>query len=271
MNKKLKVILGFFLFVYFAVYLFSLTFTKKPYARVHEKVIVAVASPLQTMITYTYEKISSTLGYYVFLVGTAKRNQNLEKENIRLQKELLHLKEVELENERLRKLASLPMPKKLSGILAERIAVGSNEFERSIRINKGFEHKVRVGMPVVDHHGVVGQIAEVFGNYATVLLLTDKSSAIDVIVQRTRARGILKGFTRDQLAFEFMAVDEDLQIGDVVISSGLDGVYPEGLMVGTVMALNKSGRRLFLTATIAPVVDFAKIEEVVLLEGLARE
>ena len=117
-------------------------------------------------------------------------------------------------------------------------------------------------MPVVSPQGVVGQVAEVFADYANVLLLTDKSSVIDVIVQRTRSRGTLRGYTQHQLTFEFFSIDEDLQVGDIVISSGLDGVYPEGLPVGIISASGKQGRKLFLTATVDPYVNFSKIEEV---------
>ena len=82
--------------------------------------------------------------------------------------------------------------------------------------------------------------------------------------------GILKGFTQHQLSFEFFSVDEDLQVGDIVISSGLDEVYPEGIPVGVVSATTKQGRRLFLTATVDPYVNFSKLEEVRILAPKVR-
>ena len=265
MNRRLKIIFGLFLLIYFSVYLFSLTFTKKPNARIHERAIVAITSPLQNLMNFVYEKVSSTVSGYVLLVGKAKENEELRSQLGELRQRVVQMNEFSQENERLRELLSLSTPSRYSPIYAERIAFGSNQFERTIRVNKGKNDQVTMGMPVVNSQGVVGQVAEVFDNYSNLLLLTDKSSSIDVIVQRTRARGLLKGFTPHQLSFEFMSVDADLQVGDIIISSGLDGVYPEGIPVGTVSATGKQGRRLFLTATVDPYVKFAKLEEVRIL------
>lgn len=265
MNKKVKVILGVILLLYFGVYLFSLTFSKKTQANGHERVIVAIASPLQRSVAFIYEKISSTFSHYFFLVGAAKENDELRMQKEQLVQKLIHEHELEQENERLRQLLQLPMQQKYTAIYAERVAFGTNEFERIIRVNKGSDEGVKIGMPVVNSQGIVGQIGKVYGSYSDVLLLTDKSNAVDVIIQRTRARGILKGFTQHQLSFEFLSVDEDLEVGDIVISSGLDGVYPEGIVIGAVAALSKQGRRLFLTATVDPYVHFSKIEEVRIL------
>jgi rod shape-determining protein MreC len=162
-------------------------------------------------------------------------------------------------------MLSLTNPPRNTAINAEKIAFGSNQFERTIRVNKGKDDNVDIGMPVINSLGLVGQVAEVFSDYSNVLLLTDKSSSVDVIVQRTRSRGTLKGFSPHQLSFEFLSVDEDLQVGDIMISSGLDGVYPEGIPVGTVSAAGKQGRRLFLSATVDPFVKFSKLEELRIL------
>ncbi len=265
MNKRFKIILGLLFFSYFSVYLFSLTFTKKPNARFHEKIIVSIASPLQHLVGFTYEKISSSFSHYIFLIGASKENETLKAQIGELKQKLVTADELTQENDRLRALLSLTNPPKYNSIHAEKIAFGSDQFERTIRINKGNDDGVGIGMPVINPLGLVGQVAEVYASYSNVLLLTDKSSSIDVIVQRTRSRGTLKGFSSHQLSFEFFSVEEDLQVGDIVISSGLDGVYPEGIPIGTVSAAGKQGRRLFLSATIDPLVKFTKLEELRIL------
>lgn len=267
MNKRLKIILGLLFFIYFSVYLFSLTFTNKPSARIHERIVVVVTSPLQSIVSFTYEKISSIVSNYVLLVGKSKENEGLRVQVGELRQQVVQANEFSQENQRLREMLNLATPSKYWPIYAERVAFGSNQFERTIRVNKGKRDQVEIGMPAVNPQGVIGQVAEVFEGYANILLLTDKSSSIDVVVQRTRSRGILKGFTSHQLSFEFLSVDEDLQVGDIVISSGLDGVYPEGIPIGTVSATGKQGRRLFLTATVDPYVKFAKLEEVRILSS----
>lgn len=237
-------------------------FLDKPHARMHEKVIVKIASPLQQVVHFTYDKFASIFSNYIFLINAAKENEELKNQNGELRQKMVMIDELHQENERLRILLKLEVPSKFTPIYAERIASSPNEFERTVRINKGKNENVAVGMPVVSPLGIVGQVAKVFADYSNVLLLTDKSSVIDVIVQRTRSRGILRGFTQHQLSFEFFSIDEDLQIGDIVVSSGLDGVYPEGLAVGVISASGKQGRKLFLSATVDPYVNFSKIEEV---------
>lgn len=265
MNKRFKIIFGLLFFSYFVVYLFSLTFTNKQSARFHETAIVAIAAPLQHLVGFTYEKISSGFSHYIFLIGASKENEELKAQIGELKQKLVNAVELTQENERLRLMLSLTNPPRNTAINAEKIAFGSNQFERTIRVNKGKDDNVDIGMPVINSLGLVGQVAEVFSDYSNVLLLTDKSSSVDVIVQRTRSRGTLKGFSPHQLSFEFLSVDEDLQVGDIMISSGLDGVYPEGIPVGTVSAAGKQGRRLFLSATVDPFVKFSKLEELRIL------
>jgi len=264
-NRRFKIILGLLFFSYFAIYLFSLTFTNKSSARFHEKAIVAIASPLQHLVRFTYEKISSTFSHYFFLVNASKENERLKIEIGELKQKLVQSNEYAQENERLRSILGIVNPPKYTSINAEKIAFGSNQFERTIRVNKGGDDGVQIGMPVINSEGLIGQVAEVFSDYSNILLLTDKSSSIDVIVQRTRTRAIIKGFSFHQLSFEFFSVEEDLQVGDIVISSGLDGIYPEGIPVGTVTATGKQGRRLFLAATVDPFVKFSKIDELRIL------
>jgi rod shape-determining protein MreC len=264
-NRKLKVILGLLFFSYFAVYLFSLTFTKNTQTKFHEKAIVKVAAPLQYILTFSYDKISSVFSHYFYLVGASKENDRLLLENGELKQKVILLEELKLENERLRVQMELTTPPRYNAINAERIATSGDKFEKTIRINKGGDDHVAVRMPVINFQGVVGQVVEVFGGYSIVLLLADKSNGIDVIIQRTRSRGVLKGFSQHQMTFEFLSADEDLLVGDVVISSGLDGVYPAGMPVGVVSAVGNQGRRLFLSATVDPYVDFSRIEEVQVL------
>jgi rod shape-determining protein MreC len=121
---------------------------------------------------------------------------------------------------------------------------------------------VRAGNPVITAEGVVGLVTATSRHAAKTMLLLDRQSAIDGIVQRSRARGIVRGRGTDQLAFEFVVRGGDVKIGDIVITSGLGGVYPKGLRIGEVEELLDPGGGLLQTATLRPAVDFGRLEQV---------
>jgi rod shape-determining protein MreC len=136
-----------------------------------------------------------------------------------------------------------------------------------VRIDRGTDDGLALGMAVLGGGGVVGQIFRVMGDYADVLLLTDRNSSVDVIVQRSRARGVLVGAGRKNfnLRFKYLSHVEDVNTGDLVITSGLDRVFPEGLSVGYVTNVTRSTVGIFQEAEVQPTVDFAKISEVIVL------
>jgi rod shape-determining protein MreC len=133
---------------------------------------------------------------------------------------------------------------------------------RSVLLDRGHTNGVRAGMPVVTDAGVVGLVTATSANAGRTMLLLDRQSAIDGIVQRSRARGIVRGRGSDRLEFEFVVGGADVQVGDVVISSGLDGVYPKGLRVGEVEEVVASSYGLTQRALLKPAVDFGRLEQV---------
>jgi rod shape-determining protein MreC len=113
--------------------------------------------------------------------------------------------------------------------------------------------------------GVVGQIVDASHHQSRLMLIIDRNSAVDALVQRTRARGIVKGTSGDECYLDYVLYEDDVRVGDQVISSGFDGVYPKGLLIGTVTAVNFQGADVFKEVKIAPAVDFDKIEEVLII------
>jgi rod shape-determining protein MreC len=128
-------------------------------------------------------------------------------------------------------------------------------------------------MPVISEEGIVGLVTATSQRAARTTLLLDRQTAIDGSVQRSRTRGIVRGRGTDLVEFEFVARGGDVAAGDVVITSGLDGVYPKGLRVGTVTAVSEAGSGLLRTATLAPAVDFGRLEQafVILRRGPSME
>ncbi|MEZ4705064.1 MAG: rod shape-determining protein MreC [Bdellovibrionota bacterium] len=262
MNRKLKTFLKILVFVYFLVCLVSFRVKKHSTNRWYETAIVTVSAPVQYVVTTGYDKATWIIRHYLFLVQTSKFNDQLMDERSVLRSKLIYLQETELENQRLRELLNLQSSMALNLQVAKVIAKGVSPFEHVIRIYKGSDQGLQSGYPVIKTEGVVGQIFQVYPGYSDVALLIDKISAIDVVVQRSRARGILKGDRINQLKFEFLPRDRDVQVGDVVISSGMDKVFPKGIPVGEVTAVGERGKNLFLQATVKPFVDFSRLEEV---------
>ena len=119
--------------------------------------------------------------------------------------------------------------------------------------------------PVVVAEGIVGQVMDVSDRYAKVLLLIDQDSAVDALVQRSRARGVIKGDDEGRCTFQYVLRKDDIGVGDIVVSSGLDGVFPKGLRVGHVSEVVRRNAGLFQDVVITSFVDFEKLEEVLVV------
>ena len=128
-------------------------------------------------------------------------------------------------------------------------------------------------MPVISEDGLVGLVRATSGRGAKAALLLDRQSAVDGTIQRSRARGMVRGRGTDALEFEFVARGHDVRVGDLVITSGLGGVYPKGLRIGVVGSIEEAGTQLMLKATLQPAVDFHRLEHafVMLRRGAAME
>ena len=120
-------------------------------------------------------------------------------------------------------------------------------------------------MAVISPEGVVGQILKASPDYATVLLVTDYNSAIDAIVQRTRAKGIVEGKEGNRCQLKYLLRTEDVEPGDIVITSGLDGKFPKGLMIGEIQKVDKRHLGVFQYAELIPKVDLDRLEEVLVI------
>ncbi|HKK90112.1 MAG TPA: rod shape-determining protein MreC, partial [Desulfobacteraceae bacterium] len=133
---------------------------------------------------------------------------------------------------------------------------------RTIMIGKGSRDGLAKGLPVLVSEGIVGQIVSVSEKYSRVLLITDRNSAVDALVQTSRSRGIVKGDNTDRCFFKYALRKVPIEKGDIIVSSGLDQVFPKGLRIGKVVQEKKERSRLFQTITVKTFVNFDKLEEV---------
>jgi rod shape-determining protein MreC len=184
-----------------------------------------------------------------------------------LEDRTVRLDEVERENARLRDL--LAFRQRLAGEVLTAAVIGHDAtgLARTLTIDRGESDGVMKGAAVLAPAGIVGQVFFVSAHAARVLLITDHNSGLDAVVQRTRARGIVEGTVNDGCGLKFVKRTEDLQTGDVVVTSGVDGIFPRGLPIGQLISVDKRGQGLFQYATVRPFVDFDRLEEVLVAHG----
>jgi rod shape-determining protein MreC len=229
------------------------------------KLVLEAATPVQDAVNVSLNGLHDAWQRYLFLIGMEDENRRLRKENDALSEQMSRLQEGYLEGMRLRKLLNLS--EGLPGrTVAARVVDRSRTFLfKTILISKGTADGLRVGLPVLSEQGVVGRIIETAWHASQVLLLIDENSNIDAVIQRSRAQGILQGAGPAGCTLKYISRVEEVQPGDVILSSGLAGVFPKGLQIGVVTGVSRKGEGLFQKIDVAPAVDFGKVEEVLVL------
>jgi len=204
---------------------------------------------------------------YATVAGFRTENERLRKRIQELEVERSRLLEADATNRHLQKLLEFRPHLPSGSITASIIGNSASSWFQSCLLDKGSADGIRKGMAVVTPLGAVGQVVSATGHSAKVLLITDANSGVDVLVQRTRARGIVSGSLENVTIMKYVKRSEDIQEGDRLITSGLDAVFPKGLMVGTVVKVNKQNLGLFQHVEVMPAVSSAQIEEVLVVGG----
>ncbi|PMH39882.1 rod shape-determining protein MreC [Vibrio sp. 10N.286.49.B3] len=198
--------------------------------------------------------------------GLLQDNNSYKREVLRLKSELILLDQYKEENQRLRKLLGSSFVRDERKAVTEVMAVDSSPYRHQVVIDKGRTDGVYEGQPVLNEKGVVGQVTFVGAHNSRVLLLTDASNAIPVQVIRNDIRVIASGDGNiDEIQLEHIPTSTDIIEGDLLVTSGLGGVYPEGYPVGHVTSVNHDTRREFAAISAEPVVDFDRLRYLLLI------
>jgi rod shape-determining protein MreC len=254
------------LLVLVVVLVYSANLRKKSATTLFERAVLTLTEPIQQVIDRTGSSITGLWRNYLWLVDTRQQNVAIAKVNRDLRARLLAVKEVSLENQRLKKLLDFVEtdPRKVLPALV--VAEDASSWARTIVIDKGEHNGVIEGASVVVAEGVVGRVIKVATNSSRVLLVTDAASSIAGLVQRTRTRGVVRG-NGSELTLEFALRNDPVEVDDLIVTSGMGGVFPKGLVVGRVAAVQRTDYGLFQQIDLAPVVDFSRLEEVLVLMG----
>ncbi len=229
------------------------------------RLVLEATAPLADMITVSFKGLNEVWKRYIILVGMEEENRRLKKDNALLTQEIIQYREGYLEGIRLQKLLALQEKVKYPTITARVIDRDQTSIIKTILINKGTSHGLRVDLPVVADQGVVGRIIEASWHASKILLLIDENSNIDALVEETRIQGILQGGGSSGCSLKYIPKTETVALGNIVISSGLSGLFPKGLLLGVVKNVDKTNSGLFQKIDIAPFVDFARLEEVTVI------
>jgi rod shape-determining protein MreC len=234
-------------------------------------IAVVLVAPFQKVVTNSLRFVSEIWGHYFFLVSVAKENDNLKQALNQATEKINELSEIEISNRRLRNL--LNFRKTVSHVMlsAEVIGRDPSPWFKTIIIDKGKADSIEKGFAVVVPEGIVGQIIHASYHYSKVLLIIDSNSAVDALVQNTRARGVIKGEPTGFCFFDYVLRKHEINVGDTVVSSGLDGVYPKGLRIGYVSEVVRRNSDIFQEITVLPFVDFETLEEVLIITNPPNE
>lgn len=233
------------------------------------RVLLDALAPFQVVFGWIGRGTGRLWSGYMAMVDARQENEQLRAQVAALSAQLLRSSEVERENARLAALLDLRAGIRGTAYGARVIGRDANPMAMTLTIDRGTRDGVRRGLAVVAPQGVVGQVAEASYTAARVVLLTDHNSGIDAIVQRSRARGVVKGGTDGRCRMEYLTRDADVQVGDRILTSGLDGTFPKGLVVGDVVEIGRSNRGLLQAATVQPSVELEKLEEVLVVDPTA--
>lgn len=219
---------------------------------------VAVHAPLEAGYV-AYENLR-------FRSHLIQENRDLRQELLVTQARLGKYQELEAENRRLRRLLDSSLKAGEQVLIAEVLAVEMDPFSRQILLNKGSRSRVYPGQPLIDAHGVMGQVTHVTPLSATALLLTDPSHALPVQVNRNGLRSVAVGTgAANTLDLLHLPNNVDILVGDLVVTSGLGGRFPSGYPVGTVTGVNTDTGRPFAQVTVTPTAQLERNREVLLV------
>jgi len=262
-NKRLLLLAGVAFIC--AIIVYSLNLKNREHANPFERAVMTISAPLLGVTANLNRQLLSVWNDYINLVGIRRENLMLRDSVRQLNARILESQEAMAANERLKNLLALKSSMQFPTVAANVIGEESAPWFRTITIDRGTVDGLAEGLPVVALGGVVGRVVKTALNSSRVLLLTDHASSISAMIQRSRARGVVKGKGGGACALEFTVRDEDVKVGDVVTSSGVGGIFPKGLVIGEVTMVRKGEYGMFQSIDIKPAVNISRLEEVLVL------
>jgi len=252
-----------FLLAVFLVY--ALNLRNKEHANPVERGVMTLTAPIAEGGTAVTGAVGTIWSDYIDLLEVRQENVKLRKTVQRLNERIVAGNEAVMANARLKALLDLKGTLNTPSLAVSVIGEDSSAWFKTLVVDRGSSDGLTEGMPVLAAGGVVGRLVKVAPNSSRVLLLTDHASAIAALVQRSRARGVVRGAGGGRCSMEFTVKEDDVKVGDAVVSSGIGGVFPKGLPIGEVTMVKKGEYGVFQTIEVRPAVNIANLEEMLVL------
>jgi rod shape-determining protein MreC len=222
--------------------------------------------PLQRVAQTPGSLVDLVQSYVVGLANIQEENAKLKHSQLRTAPDLQRLAHLEMENNRLRQLLSVKERENAKGQVAQILYTARDPFARKVVVDKGQQAGIAAGQPVIDEAGVVGQVTRVFPFSAEVTLITDKDQAVPVQVVRTGMRSVAFGLGNGQMELKYMPANADVQSGDLLVTSGLDGIYLAGFPVAKVTQVERNAAYSFARIYCTPIAGVENFGEVMVLD-----
>ena len=264
--RRMRGALLILVFISVFLYIFSLNFRTPNKMDVLQRSVTETVSPPIQLFGRLFSSLEQFFKEYIWLKNLRGENESLKREIAELQSRVTSYQEAYVENQRLRRLLDFKTSTMAETIPAQVIVHDLTGWFQTLMVDKGFRDGIASDMPVVNDEGVIGHVLDVSDRYSRVLLITDQGSAVDAIDQRNRVRGILCGKDANGCLLKYIRGNLDIKEGDLVITSGKDGIYPKGLRLGVVHAIYKDPVDLFQKIDVKPLVRLSALEEVLIIK-----
>jgi len=215
--------------------------------------VTTAAWPLQRIAYLPIDTTETLAGFFTRMSTLQAANEELRRRQLTNTHVLLRQNHLEEENKRLRALLDMRERLPVEGRVADILYAARDPFSRRVIIDKGIQHGIAAGQAVVDDLGIIGQVTRVFPLTAEVSLLTDKDQAISVQVERNGLRAVMAGVGASTMELRFLAANAEVQVGDLLTTSGLDGLYLPGLPVAKITKIDRDNSFAFARISCEPL------------------
>lgn len=264
--RRLRGALLILVFLSIFLYIFSLNFRPAGQMDVLQRFVVETLGPPIQFVGRLSTATEDVVKEYVWLRHVRQENEELKDRIAELEQKVTDYHEAYIENLRLRRLLDFKNTVQADTIPAQVVLHDLTGWFQTLMVDKGFRDEIGQDMPVVNDEGVVGRILDISDRYARILLITDPASAIDAVIQRNRVRGVLSGKDSNGCVLKYVRGNVDVQVGDLIITSGKDGIFPKGLRLGTVQGIFKDPVDLFQKIEVKPLMRLSAMEEVLIIK-----
>ncbi|HWZ81004.1 MAG TPA: rod shape-determining protein MreC [Terriglobales bacterium] len=225
---------------------------------------VGAISPLEKALVWTQNSSGNLWHNYLYLRGVRAENRDLKQQVEQMRIEQVRLSQDADQARRLQALLAFKEQFISKTMAAQVIGSTGSEQSRGVYLDKGEKDGIKPDMAVITADGVVGKVLRVYRSSSLVLLISDQTSGVGAILEKSRLQGILRGMPSGEVGVERVMSDEDVPAGEMVLTSGGDRIFPKGLVIGKVTQVTKGGD-FFLNIRVSPSANLSKLEEVLIV------